>query len=297
MSLNEIVNQAWAKHESDTERVALELEKSVELVTAEDAGGASALMNLVNHAIGDHLRQRDRALSICEAVIERLGDGEEVGPWFQLAVASSLAGNQSRTQAAQARLGGDEAVQIRVQLLVAQGRGNGGEWPEAATVYGAAISAADALGEGHGAERAVAIVSNNLASALVELPERELAQEELMLSAANNARRYWLRVGDWINDERADYLLAMVFNVLGRPQDSQRHVERALNTIAEHGNQPVDEAFLLLALAQAHGLSGAREEREVALERAKALAISFETDELRAWFDTELAKVVSAGGD
>lgn len=64
-----------------------------------------------------------------------------------------------------------------------------------------------------------------------------------MRQAADAAHVYWLGCGDWTNDERALYLKAMVANAIDDPSTALRLAERALDIIAEHGGEQVDETF------------------------------------------------------
>jgi hypothetical protein len=290
MDLSELVEQGWTDHEAATEAVAAELERGVVLIEPSDADGAAAFMNLVNHAIGDHGADRARALTLCEAAFARLTEFGNKAPWLHLAVARHLAGQTEAARLAEQELGDEAVGQVRVRLLVAQGKAHGGDWGEAASLYGGCLHVAQSLKPGHGAERAAAIVSNNLASALLDLEGRDAQQDALMERAAHAARTYWLRVGDWHNDERADYLLARVHNALGRAEEGAQIARRGLSTIAENGGETVDQAFLELALAAACKVTGEEDERSVALLRAQALSDEFEGEGLLRWFEQELAK-------
>ena len=127
----------------------------------------------------------------------------------------------------------------------------------------------------------------------MRLEERTEAQSALMEQAAQNARTYWLRVGNWVNDERADYLLSGVYHTLGRPEEGKTYAERALATIAandEDDKEKVDEAFLHLARAAACRDLGEGDEHAASLAHAEKLAAAFEGDWLIDWFQEELAK-------
>lgn len=291
MTFQEFIQQGWADHDSKTAEVADRLEQNLELVT--DSDTAVGFMNLAIHAVGDHLGDRTRAVSLCEAAFERAGNEPGPAAPLFLAVARRLAGDEEGANAAQAMLGDDAAVPVRVGLLVAQGLMHAGDWDAAAALYTAQINTSATLSEGHSGERASAIVSNNLAGELLRMKERTAAQDELMELAAQNARTYWLRVGNWVNDERADYTLASVYQLLGRPQDAKTHADRALATIAandEEGKEKVDQAFLHLARGAACRDLGEAEEHAASIALAEKLAEAFEADWLVGWYQEELAK-------
>ena len=92
------------------------------------------------------------------------------------------------------------------------------------------------------------------------------------------------------NSERADYLLATVYNALGRGPEAREYARRGLKTIATNGEARVDQAFLELALAKACKLAGEREEQSLAILRATALADEFGDEGLFNWFNNELKK-------
>jgi hypothetical protein len=286
-SLEELIQVGWAEHAERTAEVADRLEAGVHLVT--DDAGAAKLMSLVNHAVGDHLGDRPRARAICEDTVQRLTE-PGADPLCYLAVARHLAGDREGATTAEARAGLDQAGRIRVEMLIAQGLVHAGDWAPAVTRYQAALETAEALPEGHAGERPTAVVSNNIATEILEIEGRTEAQAALMEQAADASRRYWLRVGDWMNDMRADYLVALVQTALERPAKGREHAERGLATIAANGKAPVDAAFLHVARARACRDLGDVAEQMAAIETAEALAADFEEAGLRDWFQGELAK-------
>lgn len=290
MELAELIKSGWEEHEHETEKVARDLEAGIELVLPDDPSGAAAFMNLVGHTIGDHGGDRPRALRLCESVVERLADLGNREPILHLAVARHLAGEEEAARAAERELGADAVSQVRVRLLVAQGLVHGEAWGKAIELYTECIAVADSLPTGHGAERAAALVSNNISSALLHIEERDDDQSQLMERAAHTAHTYWLRVGDWTNSERADYLLAMVYNSLERGAEAREFARRGLQTIATNGEAKVDQAFLELALAKACKLRGDFDEQSLSILRATALADEFGDEGLSNWFNDELKK-------
>jgi len=305
MTIDELLSQGWADHAEKTSAVADLLEANAAL--AEDGAGASRFMHLAIHAIGDHLGERERATRLCEGVVKALGDEPGTPPLIYLAVARRLSGDDEGAVAAQdlatkkpgentpAAAGpgeGDPGVGVRIGMLVAQGLMHGGDWDQAERLYRAQIATSDVLDPGHSAERACAVVSNNLASELLGLDERSSAQDDLMLAAARNAFTYWSRVGTWVNVERGHYLLALVHAAQKDAVAAREHAERGLAIITKaDAEEPVDEAFLYLTHAAACRDLGAPAEHAASLERADALAAGFEGDGLVGWYQDERAKV------
>ena len=116
-----------------------------------------------------------------------------------------------------------------------------------------------------------------------------------MAQAAEAAHAYWNRVGTWVNDERGDYLKALVYSALERPAEGRACAERGLHTILENREQgdeeKVDEAFLLLARAGACRNLQDSEAHAASLAGAEAIATTFDKQGLTDWFNEELAKV------
>ncbi len=290
MNLSELIEKGWAQHENQTEDTSKQLEAGIDLVEADDPDGASALMHLINHTIGDHAADPARALTACEAVFSRLSTHGNKSPWLHLAVARHLGGDEKGAHKAEGELGQAGESQVRGRMLVAQAKCHAADWEAAANLYNDCLQVAEALKPGHGAERAIAIVSNNIASALVDLEGRSEEQSKLMERAALASRLYWLRVGDWTNDERADYLLALVYNSLGQGGEARDFARRGLKTIATNGEQRVDQAFLEVALARAYKLLEDTEAQQDAILRAQALSDEFGDEKLFEWFETVLVQ-------
>ena len=289
MDVDALVNQGWADHPTQTEEVAARLRDGISLVA--DGDGAAKYMHLVNHVVGDHLGLRDEATALCESAIQRAGNEPGSSPYVHLAVARTMSGDEAGAEAAIEALGGNTEQRVRVGLLVAQGHANAGAFDEAARIYDEQMALGDTLPEGHTAERSFAIVSNNIASEILNEASRSETNDALMQRAAEAARTYWLRVGTWVNDERADYLLALVHNRLDRPADALTHADRALATIADaDGEEKVDEAFIHLARAAACRDLGAADDQAASIAHAEHLASDFEGDGLNDWFQDELAK-------
>ncbi len=289
MDVDALVGAGWSEHPEDPAGVAERLRAGVSLV--EDGPGAAKYMNLVNHVVGDHLGRRDEAARLCEEAMHRAGAEPGPGPYVHLAVARTLAGDVDGAEAAVKVLGDHPAQRIRVGLLVAQCHGHAGAWDDAARIYDEQLTLGEDLPEGHDAERSFAIVSNNIASEVMNQDLRGATTDALLERAAYASGVYWRRVGTWVNDERADYLLALAHNHLGRHAEAADYADRGLATIAEaDGEEPVDEAFLHLARARACRELGRADDQAASIAHAEKLAEGFEGPGLVDWFQGELAK-------
>ncbi len=293
MEFDSLIQQGWARHDSATEAVTTELETHRSLADAVEK--ARRFCALANHTIGEHLADWPRAEALLASVLEPLADDAlSLGNW---AVARYMAGQTAAALATETRAASlaESALAsvIRTRMLLASALLGSGRQPESAELYGAALALARSVDDVSPFARAVAVVSNNLASELLDRASRTSEEAELMAEAACAAREFWLQAGTWVHAERADYLLARVLNALERFDEGLDCAQRGLETIRSHGGgQPVDEAFLELAAAEAaRGLNQPTQSAE-ALARADVLAGAFEGEGLRKWFAGERAKVV-----
>jgi hypothetical protein len=229
---------------------------------------------------------------VCEAAIESLGDDADADAYLCLAVARRLSGDDKGAMAAEDASGVKEpSFGVRVGMLVAQGHMHAGDWAEVDPLYRAMLATADILKAGNAAERTVAVVSNNLASELLGVKDRDATQDALMSDAAQAAFTYWSRVGTWVNQARGEYLLSLVQCSLGDPKSGRYSAERGLQIIDQaDGEERVDEAFLHIARATACRAQGDGEAQSESLATAAALGAAFEGEGLIAWFQKELAK-------
>ncbi|HXQ15130.1 MAG TPA: hypothetical protein VN814_10970 [Caulobacteraceae bacterium] len=292
--LDALLNDGFAYHDSESERFAGELEAAADEARSSPAHLVQFL-RFSTHTIGEHLGDWPRAVQLGDRVLDgRAPDASTAKAWAHLSIARLLAGDG--VGAAEAELAFLAATSNDFRGPLAEARFMlasaliGSRRPrEAAAIYEGALGLAQALGDGAPA-RAIAVASNNLASDLLEAASRSPAETALMRLAADTAHEYWLKCGDWMNDERALYLKAMVANALDDPNTALKHVERALAIIAENGGEPIDEAFLQLTRAQAFMLAGDTEASERALAQADAAAGTWDDEGLRSWYAAERAR-------
>jgi tetratricopeptide (TPR) repeat protein len=298
MELSELIKKCWAEHDSDPQGTAVLLRDNTGLVT--DAKGAAQYAGIFLHTVGEEIGDWAGAADHLEGLLADLPEAPELAlALVQVAVARTMADDTAGAQSAVERATAlapepKEAVPVRVQLLVAEARCGAGDWQRALELHAEGLATVRGGVTTPGLLRTLAVCSNNIASTLLDLAERDEALTRAMVSVAEAARETWLEAGGWLEDERADYLLALVRTVAGNPTVGLEHAQRALDTIASHaadGGAPVDEAFLHLARARALKALGRSDEHAAALDRARELAAGFEGG-LREWFDGELAKAL-----
>jgi tetratricopeptide (TPR) repeat protein len=294
VTFDDLMRGGWADHEKDTVGVATRLEAGVGLV--EGALQATKFAGLAAHAVGQHLGDWTRAARLCAAAAERAGSGKDAAPaWTSLAVARHLAGDVAGALAAETKAVAldppEAAVTLaRTRMLLAEGLAGAGRWAEAIGVFSSALDLVSNLGPKSPVARTVAVVGHNLAMALVEKPDRSEVESSAMQRAAMASRIYWLQVGDWRNDERADWDLATVANARGKYEEAAAFAERGLKTIAQNEPEPADSVFLYAALAVAMRGLGRPDEQARAIRAAERLAEGIEDADTRQFALGEVAK-------
>lgn len=294
MDFDQLIQDGWQRHEKDTAAVAELIEQHAAL--ADDAGKATQLITLSNHAVGGHGGDWSRAAGIAARVVASLPETPELAaPLGNLAVAEFMAGNHAGALASEcrsARLSEAEPVSamVRTRILIASALIDAKRLGEGSMVYEAAVALARSRDQKLACDRAIAVTSNNLASELLNKRERRQAESDLMLEAAENAHEFWLKCGTWENEERAEYLLALVFNELNEPEKALEHAAKGLEVISRNGEEVVDEAFLHLTVANAWRKQDNHERYEKAMARADELANEWTDTGLKDWYAEERAK-------
>lgn len=252
--LKSLLEAGWAYHDSESERLAGELEAAAQGDVA--PGLLTGFLRLATHTIGEHLGDWPRARRLAERVLEgRSPSAETAMAWASLSVARLLAGEPVLAVAAEldclgAATSGPLAALIQSRFMLIAALVGSGRAGEAAKLYEGAMALARAAGE-EAPARAIAVASNNLAAELVEARARSAAEDALMAAAAQAAHTFWLRCGDWVNEERALCLRASVANALGQRKAALAHADAALAIIAANGPRPSDAALLRLERAKA----------------------------------------------
>jgi hypothetical protein len=292
MEFDELINSGWGRHETETEQLALDLLGAVELV--EDAGQAAAFSALASHTLGEHMGNWGGAATLIEGALHGLSDAPALtSTVILLGVAQEFAGDAeaaaSSFERARGLAGDDALVAVRTHFARASAYMGVGDSRLLIQEHRAGLEKVAAMADKAGVDRLVAIISNNLASHLLGLETLSDEESNGMLEIAAAARTAWFRAGDWVQRERADYLMALVHNRLADWEAGLKAADEALATIAANGEEPIDEAFLQLARAQAFNGLQEQAERDSALGVADALASEW-GDGLKAWYEEQRAK-------
>ena len=303
MTFDDLISSGWRDHDKATAAVADRLEANASLAaTPEQAARYAAL---VVHTIGQHHRDWSRAARVATQTIERVASDHPSNPglapaWASVAAAQHLAGDApaalvSELRSAAAAPADAMGHLVRTRILVAEALLAAKRRAEATAMFESVLAAWEALPPAAALDRGVAAGASNFTTSLLDLTDRSSHEDTLVARGAQSARTAWGRVGTWVNHERADYLVALAMNALGRHRDAAAAARAGLETIRANGEEAVDEAFLNLTLcAAARGL-GDTALGDSALANADALARGFEDDDgLRKWFAGERAKLPPA---
>ena len=290
-----LLYDGFSDHQAGAERYAVELEQAA---TAEvPAKHLVQFAKVGVHTIGEHLGEWPRAKALADRLLRgRAPDAETGRAWGHLYVAAMLSDDPAGAAEAEIAfcrgLGADfRAAVVEMKFMLVAALVGCGRATEAAAIYGGALDLARTLGDA-APHRAIAVASNNLATELLEAKSRTDAEAALMQRAAGAAHEFWLKCGGWLNDARADYLEALVANVLGDAPAALSHIDRSLSLISANGGASVDETFLHLARAHALRLAGDEAASAVELERSDDDAFGWDDDGLIAWYAEERSRTM-----
>src|SRR3569623_1745085 len=210
-TVEDLLDDGWRYHDRESERLAAELEA----VTAVPPERLAAFVHLAVHTIGEHLGDWPRAYALGRQILHgHEPDGATAPAWERLYVAATLSadGIGAATAELSALTVADDPLasllamrQHLVAALVSAGR-----ITEAGQIYRPALDIADRAAPAPALDRTMAIVGNNLAWALHDLPARSPDEDGAMRIAADASLTAWRRCGSWINEELALYLGARV---------------------------------------------------------------------------------------
>lgn len=288
ISISKQIEWAWAEHGTSPDVVLAQIPEMAQHVTA--PAEIARLAKLIRHFVGEERGEWRHAADLCAVALDNAVGGVELAlAEGELAICELVCNREALALAALCRaLAHDPANGVahtaRINLLVAAGL-MGAHKAGGRQLAGAALALAASLQTPSDVDRELAIAANNFGSFLLD-HKREPEDDQLMIDAAVAANHLWLKAGNWVNHERAAYLLALVYNRLGRAHEARAAAIRGLDLIAANGKEEVDEAFLRLALCQALRRLGNGPVAEAELVTADALAASFDPS-LREWYAGE----------
>lgn len=283
--MDAFIEQAWNDHESDLPGVSARLRDRLPRL-AEWPGQAADFALLAEHVWLAHGGDTD-AMGACVDVLQPLAPQD-----------ARLASALARARAAAALLqdepaaatGLPPAAAIRAHATAASGFAARDDIAAARRVLQRAGALADDAGAADAdAARAYAAGCNNLASQLLDGP-RGTARDALMMDAAQQARGAWARAGTWLNEERADYLLARCAAAVGDTAAALAHARSCLAICEANAADAFERFFAHEALGLALRAAGDADAADRARARMGLLIDDIAEAGLRAHAQASLAR-------
>jgi hypothetical protein len=296
-SLEKLINDGWAYHDRESERVARELEAAAEKEVA--STDLAPFLHLSTHTIGEHLGDWTRAFGLGKRVLDgHTPTHETAKAWGRLYVAAVLAEDSvaaAESELSYLKAAGDDfgAALLDMRFMLTGALVGSKRTSEAARLYRSSLDLVGQVQQSAVLDRTIAVASNNLGWELYENLSRTADEAALMKLCAETSHTFWLNCGDWISEERALYLKALVSIATGSPKSGLEDANRALSVINSHGERPLDAALLHLARARSLAALGDTDGRLQAIGDADAAASKLVAPNLKAQFDAERSKVIT----
>jgi hypothetical protein len=249
MTFDAFIQTAWSDHADRPEEVADRLAAALDQVQAPEQ--IIPFARIATHVFGEHLGQWQRGIGVLQAlrgVPAFVVDSDGAAVVNRSIAALRYCGGDVGSIAA---LGAEDRIVVLATASAAfAGRG---AFAAASDSYRTALDLANAgLREGSAALRALAIGGNNLAAVLSDKPDRDAAETQNMLVAAEGGLTFWRRAGTWLEEERAHWRLAKCHLAAGDTVAACASARDCLD-VCQRNDAPAFERFFgyaMLAFAQ-----------------------------------------------
>ena len=285
--MNQKILDGWTYHDTETERLVEELKS---WATDLDSDDTLPFLKLAIHTMGEHQGQWQ---SLTE-LVETMSHHDQTYRHAVLAVCHFMNGNALSAQSNELnymKSGDSLLAYLEIKLLMVRGLVFSGKYQQALNLYEDIFAIVPADSGQSDFLRQVAIICNTLANELMATPDRTESVKALMKASAHHSLMFWSQCGNWVNRERAFYLLSLVHLELGEDQKVVEFALEGLAVIEANGSEPIDEAFLQLVLGRAYLNKGLSSEFEQALEQADKLASQWQDESLVFWYQEERSRI------
>jgi len=125
---------------------------------------------------------------------------------------------------------------------------------------------------------------------LIEKKNRTDEDDEMMVNLAHASRLHWDFAGSYLQYQRGDWLLSLVYSLLGRSEPALYHAEKCLELtkkygdIDEYGFEDFDIAFAYECMARASKVAGEENEYKKYYEIAEKKGEEIGDEENKEWF-------------
>ena len=285
MTFDAFLETAWNDHGDRPQEVADRLASSLHVVEA--AEHIPPFARILTHVYGEHLGQWSRGIELLEALRALPAfDGTE-------STAGALDRNVATLRYASGDVGALTSLAVADRAFVlasaAAAFAGRGEHPRGIAAYAEALRLANAgFPPTSPAIRALAIGGNNLATALEAKKDRDAAETEGMLVAANGGLKYWKQAGTWLEEERAEYRLTRSLLQAGRAAEAIESARRCIDVCVRNDAPAIETFFGCVVLALAQRANGDAAAFAASRQQALALLERVPEDEKR-WCQSDLA--------
>jgi hypothetical protein len=277
MEFDAFLEQAWADHAKHPAAVAERLhDRGVSLATTPQQ--VSALAHLAHHVTGEHLGRWHDGIALQQRLAAL--PASQADATVAQALRRFIASLTLAAGGHDLRGGLGDSERIRVTALAAASLA-GHDAARALALLQQALGDAQAAGlpDADPYARALAIAGNNLACTLEEKAARTPAERDLMILAAQAARRYWALAGTWLETERAEYRLAMSWLQAGDPAQARHHAAQCLTSVQENDGPALERFFAWEAVGLTASAAGDRGAHLEALAQARQAFAELGADE------------------
>jgi len=282
----DLIEQAWNEHTADAAAVAAQLDAARPLLQTEPEQ-IVPFIQISEHVLLGHLGDVVAMERWCAQLTSIAAARPDAQPSLERL---RLAMNLMRGGVAPTGLAPPLAV--RAHGTAINGLAAQGDLAHARELLASASSLARNAGDADSI-KALAATFNNLASQLLDGP-RDDAADALMLEAARLSRSTWSEVGNWLNLERADYLLALCAAKVGDGPQAVSHARSCLALCDANDADAFERFFAHQALGEALRVRGDRGGVQEALGVMQALIGRIADEADRAYAQSALDKLQAA---
>lgn len=294
MNITDLVARGWSYHETESARLAEELEStSTEGMSVAEV---AQCLKLANHTIGEHLGDWSRARKYVQTVLQVNASASKLS---NIACHRYVADymdedHYSAIQAEMDALSVTEHVlgtYIVLKSMLASAMVGSGQWDKGFDILNTLNQMASTSEVPNSTIHSLAITNNNVANDFLAADSLRPSVRKALLDCANAALQFWKMCGTWVNEERALYLLSLAYARTGDFDQSLARAKAALRVIQSNGEEPVDEAFIRLAAAKAYHELADLESAYSELELSDKIAEEWSDDVLTEEFQSVRSKL------
>lgn len=243
------IHYCWRHHDTDATQVAeLLAQHTAEIGNAKQL---SQYCSLILHVFGGHLATWPRATQLLTQLNNQ--NQWQQHPVLVRAFAVAAYCNENETEFKQYTSDMTKADLCQTYAQVANELSAQGKMTPALIAFNHATAELPSnLPSQPEVARALAITANNLAVALADLPDRTLEQDQAMVEAAQQALSCWRIAGGWLEQERAEYRLALCYLAADQLDLARQHAQLCEAICLANGADSYELFFAHELLLQIH---------------------------------------------